>query len=221
MRGWFSRAWVALAAVVVAVPLAHAGSTIVVVPPDMELFALGVGGLPEPRADWTADAQKHFRATLELRKPLIGARAKDLTEADLDEFAQLNALHAAVAQSINLHHMVGGTFKLPTKNDQMDWSLGAEAVKPLRDRTGADYALFFWIRDSYATAERKAAMVLLAMAGVGISGGIQVGYASLVDLRDGRVVWFNRLLRGTGDLREAKSAQETVDTLLDKFPAQQ
>lgn len=194
-----------------------AGTTIVVVPPDMELFSLSAGGVAEPRADWTAAAQANFKQTLGNRATLLGARAKDLTDADMDEFAQINALHAAVAQSVALHHITGGAFKLPTKNDKLDWSMG-DAVKPLRDKTGADYALFFWVRDSYASAERKAAMVLLAIAGVGISGGIQVGYASLVDLRDGRVVWFNRLARGTGDLREAKSAEETVDALLTSFP---
>jgi ribosomal protein L12E/L44/L45/RPP1/RPP2 len=194
-----------------------AGTTIVVVPPDMELFSLSAGGIAEPRADWTAAAQAHFKQTLDSRKALLGARAKDLTEADMDELAQINALHAAVAQSVSLHHITGGNYKLPTKNDQLDWSLG-DAVKPLRDKTGADYALFFWVRDSYASAERKAAMVVLAIAGIGVSGGIQLGYASLVDLRDGRVVWFNRLTRGSGDLREAKSAEETVDTLLANFP---
>lgn len=41
------------------------------------------------------------------------------------------------------------------------------------------------MRDSYASAEHKAAMVALALFGVGIPGGFQVGYASLVDLRSG------------------------------------
>jgi hypothetical protein len=194
-----------------------AGTRIVVVPPDLELFELSAGGIAEPRADWTGEAQKFLKGSLDNHGSLIGARVQDLTEADMDEFAQVNALHAAVAQSINLHHMIGGAFSLPTKDGKMDWSLG-DAVQPLRAKTGADYALFFWIRDSYASAERKAAMVLLALAGVGISGGVQVGYASLVDLRDGRVVWFNRLARGSGDLREQKSADETLDALLMYFP---
>jgi hypothetical protein len=113
-----------------------------------------------------------------------------------------------------------GYLKLPTKNGLLDWSLG-EAVEPLRDKTGADYGLFVWVRDSYASNERKAAMAVMALMGVGITGGVQVGYASLVDLRDGRVVWFNNLVRMSGDLREAKSAKETVDALLKDFPAVQ
>ena len=195
-------------------------STIVIVPADMELFSMTAGGVLEPKADWTQAAQKNFKSGLQAQSKMIGARAKDLTEADMDDFAQINALHGAVADSVFLHHMLGSALKLPTKNDQLDWSMG-EAVKPLRDKTGADYALFFWVRDSYASSERKVAMVALALLGVGISAGTQVAYASLVDLRDGRVVWFNVLRRAGGDLREPAPALETVESLLEGFPALQ
>jgi hypothetical protein len=130
----------------------------------------------------------------------------------------LLALHAAVARSINLHHGIGGMWALPTKNGQLDWSFG-DALRPLKHKSGANYALFIWIRDSYASAERVAAMVLMAVLGVGLSGGSQQGYASLVDLDTGRVLWFNSLARASGDLREPAKAVETVDTLLAGFPA--
>ncbi len=61
-------------------------------------------------------------------------------------------------------------------------------------------------------------MVALALFGVGVPGGSQVGYASLVDLNSGQVLWFNRLLRASGDLREAEKAAETLDALLERFP---
>jgi hypothetical protein len=48
---------------------------------------------------------------------------------------------------------------------------------------------------------------------------MQTGYASLVDLRSGQVMWFNRLLRGNGDLRELEPAMETLNALLTDFPA--
>ena len=67
-------------------------------------------------------------------------------------------------------------------------------MRPLQEKTGARYAVFIYVRDSYASAERKAAMVAMAMLGVGLTGGAQIGYASLVDLETGRVLWFNRLL---------------------------
>lgn len=192
------------------------GTRIVLVPPDTELFSLSAGGMQEPRADWTETARKHLRRYL-MDTARLGS-VQELDERGLDEFAELNALHGAVAQSVFIHHMMGGVNALPTKAGLLDWSLG-DSVAPLRERTGADYALFTWVRDSYASPERKATMVVMAMLGVGLVGGMQIGYASLVDLRTGRVVWFNHLARGTGDLREEQPAKETVDLLLTGFPA--
>jgi hypothetical protein len=194
-----------------------AGSRIVIVPADMELFSVSAGGVLEPKADWTEAAQKNFRAALAARRDQLGADAVELQDAELDEFAELNALQRAVAEAVFVHH-TGLGMKLPTKNDRLDWSLG-EAVKPLKEKTGADYALFTWIRDSYASNERKATMIALALLGAFSTGGEQIGYASLVDLNNGRVVWFNDLRRMAGDLRDEKAAMETVETLFKGFPA--
>lgn len=191
-------------------------SRLVILPVDMELFSLSAGGVTEPKADWTELAQKNFKLGLGARKQHLGA-VVDLKEAEYDEMAELSALHGALAHSIFLHHMQPMLGVLPTKDGKLDWSMG-DAVQDLKQKSGADYALFTWVRDSYASAERKATMVVMAMLGVGIVGGTQVGYASLVDLNTGRVVWFNALARVTGDLREAASAQETVDELLKGFP---
>lgn len=193
-----------------------AASRLLIVPPDMELFSISAGGVQEPKADWTEAAQKNFRAALAARREQLGANATELREADLDEFAELNALQRAVAEAVFVHH-TGMGMKLPTKNERLDWSLG-DAVKPLKEKTGADFALFIWIRDSYASKERKATMIALALIGAITTGGEQTGYASLVDLNTGRVVWFNDLRRMSGDLRDEKGAGETVEALLQGFP---
>ena len=62
-------------------------------------------------------------------------------------------------------------------------------------------------------------MVAMAILGVGLAGGSQTGYASLVDLETGRVLWYNRLARISGDLREGKAAAESIDALLMGFPS--
>jgi hypothetical protein len=60
-----------------------------------------------------------------------------------------------------------------------------------------------------------ALMVVSAVLGViGIPGGAQVGFASMVDLKTGDIVWFNRLARSRGDLRTPEAAAETVDALV-------
>lgn len=193
---------------------------VLVMPPDVELFSLGAGGVAEPKADWTASAREHIKTALAQRKKAMGVTSTDASEAMADEFSEQAALHAAVAGSIALHHSVGGIWSLPTKAGALNWSFG-DAMTPLAAKTGARYGLFVWVRDSYASAERKAAMVFLAMAGIGITGGIQVGYASLVDLKTGQVIWFNQMARGTGDLREAAPAKESIDALMAGFPSVQ
>lgn len=192
-------------------------ATVLIMPPDVELFSISGGGVVEPKADWTAAAHSHIHAALSRKATELGMKTSELPEKDADELAEISALHAAVARSIAFHHMGMGAMALPTKHGKLDWSMG-DAVKPVLEKSAADYALFIWMRDSYASSERVATMVALALLGVGVPGGIQIGYASLVDLRSGQVVWFNRLLRGSGDLREAEPAAETVKALLDQFP---
>ncbi len=191
---------------------------ILVTPIDVELFSISAGGVSEPRADWTSAAQANMKKELGRLREKYRGESVELDEQTADDYAELLALHAAVARSINLHHGVGGMWALPTKNGQLDWSFG-DALRPLQQKSGANYALFIWIRDSYASAERVAAMVLMAVLGVGLTGGSQQGYASLVDLDTGRVLWFNSLARASGDLREPAKAIETVDALLAGFPA--
>jgi len=193
------------------------GATIVIMPADIELFELSAGGVLEPKADWTEAASRHFRAALDAKRTLLDMKSVVISEKDVDEIAEINALHAAVARAIALHHFGSSAFALPTKDGKLDWSMG-EAVKPIKQKTGAEYAFFSWIRDSYTSGERAATMIFMALLGVGIGGGVQVGYASLVDLNTGQVLWFNRLIRPSGDLREAGKAAETLDALLENFP---
>ena len=190
-------------------------STIALMPADVELFEISAGGIGEPRADWTAAASKNIMGDLRARKQKLGARATEITDDQDEAVEALNGLHGAVARAIVVHHF--GGLHLPTKDGKLDWTLGPDAAK-LREKSGADYALFTWVRDSYASAERKAMMVVGALLGVGMAGGVQQAYASLVDLRTGQVVWFNRIVRGTGDLREPEPAAETLTALLTGFP---
>jgi hypothetical protein len=189
-------------------------------PVDVELFSISAGGVTEPRADWTTAAQQHMNRELAARLKARQLELVAVEERAADEFADQVALHAAVARAIELHHGFGGVWALPSKQGRLDWSFD-DAMQPLQRRFGARYGLFVRVRDSYASGERKAAMVALALLGVGLAGGYQSGYASLVDLETGRVLWFNRLGRPSGDLREPAAAAASVDVLLEQFPATQ
>ena len=188
-----------------------AGASIVVMPAEIELFEISAGGVIEPRADWTEVAAAHIGRGLRSR----AAQWKEFPAAADPAIDAVLRLHRAVADAIILHHF--GSLKLPTKEGRLDWSLGPDAA-PLAARTGADYALFTWVRDTYASEARKATMVVGALVGAALGGGVQSAYMSLVELNTGRVVWFNRVRRLSGDLREGEAAAETLDALLAGFP---
>jgi len=197
----------------------EAGKTprIVVMPLDVELSQLTAGGLPEPHSDWTDAALKHMRAALDEE-----ARARNVVlvdfqgdrgaPADRETSLDLVKLHRAVGGAVLVHQYLP-SLALPSKDGKFDWSLGP-AVAAIARTHEADYALFLYVRDSYATAGRVAVIIVGALLGAAVPGGSQVGFASVVDLKTGDIVWFNRLIRGHGDLRTPEAAAETVKALV-------
>ena len=125
---------------------------------------------------------------------------------------QLHLLNQAVSMSILNYGRPGQ--RLRNKHGKFDWTPRPRRAE-LREATGADYALFTYVRDSYTSGGRAAMRVIgFLLLGGDIGGGMQVGVASLVDLRTGQVVWHNLLVDQTGDLRDAAGARETAGDLL-------
>ena len=196
------------------------GSTLVIMPGEIELFSMGTDGTLEPKAEWTDTARRNFSAALRTDSRTAAVPSTELPKEEATPLAEVLALHEAVARSIAEYQF--GSTSLATKAGKLDWSLG-ESVAPIRKLSGADYALFYGLRDSYATTGRKVlATAVTVLIGFDVVGaGRQTGYASLVDLKTGRIVWFNRLDRSKGDLREPDAAAETLGALLEEFPSVQ
>ena len=199
-------------------PLALAGR-VVLIEPDIELSELGAGGMAEPRKEWSTAARLLYpqaaRETLAAQG--IGMAPDFALPADAgpdNRRRQLTLLSQAVSMSILQYSRASGSGGLRNKHGKFDWSLGP-GVEELREATGADYGLFTYIRDSYASGGRTAMRIVgLVLLGGDIGGGTQVGVASLVDLRTGQVVWHNLLVDQTGDLRNLQGARETAGDLL-------
>lgn len=194
---------------------------LLLMPVDVELSLLTAGGVEEPNAQWTAQAERHIAgAVREILKDnnaqLIRYGGRIDAGGVPKEHSQIIKLHNAVGGAILKHKYVQGA-ALPTKQGRFDWTLGS-SVNMLRKKYGADHALFVFMRDSYASAGRTAAIIAGSLIGAHVQGGTQVGFASLVDLKTGDVVWFNVLARQHGDLRTADAARETVTTLLAGLP---
>jgi hypothetical protein len=188
---------------------------IVMIEPDVQLRELDAGGILEPRADWTKAARTFIDKDLRAHFAKSGA---ELINADrpTPRDIQLVKLHAVVAQAI-VTHIYNRDARLPNKASPLDWTLG-RGTNEMRDRYGADYALFIFVRDSYATANRQWVEVLGNLAGARLDIAVQQGFASLVDLRSGNIVWFNRLVSAYGDLRTEEPAQRTVEALIKDMP---
>lgn len=201
-------------------PVRIAGS-VVLVEPDIELYEIGVGGMQEPRKAWTESARRLYpqAARNVLQRQGIAMRPDFNLPPDTsndNRLRQLQLLNQAVSISI-LQYSRSGTSPrsgLRNKHGRFDWSLGP-GVSELRQATGADYALFTYVRDSYTSGGRAAMRVIgFVLLGGDVGGGTQIGLASLVDLRTGQVVWHNLLIDQTGDLRDARGADETAGDLL-------
>ena len=195
---------------------------VLIMDPDVELSVLTAGGLQEPNAQWTEQGYKNVNGALavvmqETDVNMVRYVAPAQDSESFRRHHQLNKLYEAVGVSILLHKY-NEVAKLPTKADRFDWTLGADTVRELRQEYDADYALFVYLHDSYASAGRVGVILVAAVFGVGISGGIQIGFSSLVDLKTGEVVWFNRLVSTTGDLRTPEPARKAVETLLTELP---
>jgi hypothetical protein len=207
-------------------PVSLAGS-VVLVEPDIELYEVLAGGAQEPRKAWTDGARRlypqHAREILAGRGMTVAPDfALPPADSNDDRLRQLYLLNQAVSISI-LQYSRAGTRPnagLRNKHGRFDWTLGP-GVSVLREATGADYALFTYIRDSYTSGGRAAMRVIgFLLLGGDIGGGYQVGVASLVDLRTGQVVWHNLLFDQAGDLRDPAGARETADDLLRGLNAQ-
>jgi len=196
------------------------GARVLLLPPHVVLSELTAGGVLEPRADWTASAERlvvvaltdHLRGkNLELVPYRESGAADDLRQQ------QLRKVHGLVGRAI-LTHVYNPQLRLPSKQGRFDWTLGEEA-RSLTDGHGdTQYALFTEFADAYASAGRIALNVAAAIIGGPIRHGRQECLASLVDLRTGEIVWFNYFIDPSGDLRTAEPVQRAVQRLLAELP---
>jgi hypothetical protein len=194
------------------------GSNILIVVPDIELSEIAMAGDATPKADWSQQGRDNVYASIksEAISRTLEVRDFDPTTAESPKIVQLLKLHSAVGQSILGFNY--GLYSLPTKKGTFNWTLG-EGARQLGKDYDADYALFTWGRGTYSSKGRKAAMVAMALMGASLPTGSQNLLASLIDLKTGKVVWFNVATASvTGDMRSPEGASSLVETLLKDAP---
>ena len=190
---------------------------ILLMPVDIEICELTIAGMCEPSASWTQSSKENiiisFEEILNTRNAILKKYNKNQQN---DEIIQLIKLHTQIGQEIINNEY--GAFELPTKKE-FNWTLGKK-VKLLKQKNNSDYAIFIFFRDQYSSTERVIYNIVTAVLFPGIIpiGGSQIAFASLVDLNNGEITWFNGYYRSFGDVRDLENARNTVNKLFEEFP---
>jgi hypothetical protein len=194
---------------------------IVLMRPTVRVGEQSTGGMFEPNADWTAQARDNLAGALRGAQNGLGNTVVPYEEGASGEgplMTQYAQLFGAVADSVIEYQFFPGN-RLPTKKrkDSFEWGIGGDIGK-LKSLTGADYALFINTQDAYGSAGRKALQIIAMMGGVGVTSGVHIGHAGLIDLKTGELVWLNADRQMGGDVRTADGAAKRVKQLLEGFP---
>lgn len=203
----------------------NSGKRILVFRPDISTGAQSTGGVFEPNGEWTEQARANIGAALARLQLELGnevVTAPEVYDDDARNLQEHMALFAAVSQAVIEYQFFVGN-RLPTKKRDnregvFDWSLGS-GVSSLPGAQDADYALFIYNKDAYGSTGRKVLQVLAALGpGVAVKSGEHLGYAGLVDLRTGDLLWLNADGAMGGDVRESDGADKRIRQLLEEFP---
>jgi hypothetical protein len=192
---------------------------ILVFRPEVKVGSQSAGGVVTPNAEWTASARKLLGEALVAAKPGGSSEVVFMPELEGENAAVLadyRALFKGVALTVLQHRLFKGN-RLPTKITGFEYTLGS-GVARLGELGGGDYGLFIYTEDAFGSAGRKLLQLFAAGAGVGVQSGVHIGYAGLVDLRTGDLVWINADFRMGGDVREPDGATKRVAQLMEDFP---
>lgn len=192
---------------------------IVILQQKIDVGEHSAGGVSRPHADWTVAARKGLAAaateTLASRRITL-LPLSDGKDADATPVHDYRALFDAVAQSVISYKLLPDD-RLPTKRGLFDWTLGAGTAQ-FAEASGADYALFYGTTDSYPSQSRERLDTLNAAFGGEKVDGEHRGYAALVDIRTGDLLWFKVDVRMSGDVRTAEGAKRRAGQLFASFP---
>ncbi len=187
--------------------------------PDVSVGEQSTGGLDQPNAGWTEQAREQLTAALGKAQAERNIELKlmpELTGDDAKLMSDYRKLFKTVADSV-IKHRLFLLDPLPTKQEKFDWTLG-EGASRLGALGGGEYGLFFYTMDSYESGSRKLARLLASTISEEQPSEVNMGYAGLVDLKTGDLVWINVDVKMAGDVRTTEGASLRIGELLDGFP---
>jgi hypothetical protein len=187
--------------------------------PDVSVGEQSTGGLDQPSAAWSQQARDQLIVALGTAQGGRDIEMKPMPELsgnNVKLMANYRKLFKLVADSV-IKHRLFNLDPLPTKQAVFDWTLGSGAAQ-LGVLGSADYGLFFYTADSYESASRRTVRLLTASVAPEKPTEVHMGYAGLIDLKTGDLVWINVDVKIAGDVRTASGAALRVAQLLRDFP---
>ncbi len=192
---------------------------ITIMRPEIFVGEQSSGGLARVNADWTKAGKENLLFELQQRLQKAGFSTSVMPELSGENetiTAEYRALFKIVVNSA-IENDLWPADGLPTKKGEFDWSLGPGIAK-LSEIGAGEFALFFYSHDSFPLPGRRALELVGIAKGFDAPEQPSVGYAGLVDLRNGKLVWLNVNLRIDGDVRKPEGARERARQLLNDFP---
>lgn len=190
--------------------------------PEIKVGEQTTAGLFQPNAEWHESARKALGDALVASAKGRGIELVEMPEPNAEKgalFSEYRALFRSIVGAAVRYKMFGNDL-LPSKADRFDWSLGG-GLRQFAPDAQAGYGLFLFNHDGFESAGRKAAQLVASLMGARDAPGSHIGYAALVDLNSGDLLWLNVDLKAGGDVRTAEGAAERIDQLLRGFPQSQ
>lgn len=197
-------------------------SKVVIMQPSTDMALITATGVREVRADWTEAASANLSKASKDAMEFRGIEVQQLDDRSGIDKQTLLLAETVMGSALAFGPPMRGSAEsaiLPTKRDSFDYTLGS-AVAPLKELTGADYALFTYSQGDYASAANQILQVAIPALFGAISvpnSGQKTTFISLVDLNDGDLVWMD--IKQGGDVRNPLQALGIMNELIQRMPA--
>jgi len=194
--------------------------TVRLVPPDIKVYELTAGGVPEWKDDWSAGATQNIidSAVKNFQAKGIQVSQGPIPGEVENEFADIMSLYRAANASMKAYAIGKNAF--PTRAG-LDYSVGP--VQPVLEKTGSDALLIISGRDSISSAGRKALMTTGVIMGiltgfVAIPGGGSTSVEAALIGPSGKILWYKPKADGTSDLRDVDSSRKFMGDIFADLP---
>lgn len=195
--------------------------TVVILPPDVIVREVSAGGIAEKVPEWTDQASVALTAAAKSyagsQKHYLLVEMPGTTQDERDELEEYSAtLYALAISAVFLSNYRGTEWN--ERRRQFDLSMG-EGLAFLREKSGADAALFIIGQDTITTPGRRALAVFGAALGAPVQMGLSVVVGVLVDLRTGDLLWTNHITSRVRDLKDDRGALTMIRGIFGSYPS--